>query len=137
MWELQPKQLYNVLVVQEKTIATKRAALEGFVKAHIKATRVMYTDPAKVLPILVKYTGYPQAVVKDSYDFLAKQCIWDANHGLARDRIAFTGGVMVRVGNIDKDKVPAYEDLIDQSFAQKAIGELGEWKGPVCPSEGA
>jgi len=135
LWELQPKQLYNVLVTQEKTIASKRAALEGFVKAHIKATRMMYTDPAKVLPILVKYTGYPPAVVKDSYDFLVKQCIWDANHGLSKERIAFTTGVMVRVGNIEKDKAPTYDNLIDLSFAEKAIKELGEWKGPLCMSE--
>ena len=55
LWELQPKQLYNVLVRhRRRRSATKRAALEGFVKAHIKATRMMYTDPAKVLPILVK-----------------------------------------------------------------------------------
>jgi ABC-type nitrate/sulfonate/bicarbonate transport system substrate-binding protein len=137
LWELQPKQLYNVLVVQEKTIATRRAALEGFVKAHIKGTRAMYSDPAKVLPILVKYTGYPQNVIKDAYDFLVKQCIWDANHGLSNERIAFTTGVMVRVGNIEKDKAPSYDTLIDRSFADKAIKELGEWKGPVCPSEGS
>ncbi len=135
MWELQPKQLYNALVVSEKSIATRRAAIEGFVKAHIKGTRMMYSDPAKVLPILVKYTGLPQDVVKDSYDFLVKQCIWDANHGLSQERVAFSTDLMIRVGNLDKEKAPKYEDVIDRSFADKAIKELGEWKGPVCPSE--
>jgi ABC-type nitrate/sulfonate/bicarbonate transport system substrate-binding protein len=135
MWELQPKQLYNALVVSEKSIATRRPAIEGFVKAHIKGTRAMYTDPDKVLPILVKYTGLPQDVLKDSYDFLVKQCIWDANHGLSSDRVTFSTDLMVRVGNLDKDKAPKYEDVIDRSFADKAIKELGEWKGPLCPSE--
>ena len=64
-----------------------------------------------------------------------KQCIWDANYGLSKDRIAFTAGVMVRVGNINKDKTPTYDDIVDLSFAKKAIEELGEWKGPVCMSE--
>ena len=36
LWELQPKQLYNALVVSEKSIASRRAALEGFVKAQSK-----------------------------------------------------------------------------------------------------
>jgi NitT/TauT family transport system substrate-binding protein len=135
MWELQPKQLYNALVVSEKSIAARRPAIEGFVKAHIKGTRAMYTDPDKVLPILVKYTGLPQDVLKDSYDFLVKQCIWDANHGLSTDRVAFSTDLMVRVGNLEKDKAPKYEDVIDRSFADKAIKELGEWKGPLCPSE--
>ena len=29
---------------------------------------------------------------------------------------------------------PKYEDIVDASFAKKAIEELGEWKGPVCPT---
>ena len=113
MWELQPKQLYNALVVSENSIATRRGAIEGFVKAHIKGTRVMYTDPGKVLPILVKYTGLPQDVLKESYDFLVKQCIWDANHGLSPERVAFSTDLMVRVGNLEKDKAPKYEDVVD------------------------
>ena len=95
----------------------------------------MYSDPAKVLPVLVKYTGLPADILKESYDFLVKQCIWDANHGLSKDRVAFSTDVMVRVGNIEKDKAPKYEDVVDLSFADKAIKELGEWKGPLCPSE--
>jgi hypothetical protein len=42
---------------------------------------------------------------------------------------------MVRVGNIEKDKAPSYEQVTDLSFAEKAIKELGEWTGPICPSE--
>jgi ABC-type nitrate/sulfonate/bicarbonate transport system substrate-binding protein len=57
LWELQPKQLYNVLVTQEKTIANRRAALEGFVKAHIKATRMMYTESAGGGQGLVRLPG--------------------------------------------------------------------------------
>jgi NitT/TauT family transport system substrate-binding protein len=135
MWEMQPKQLYNVLVTTEKSIGARRAALEGFVKAHIKGTRAMYTDPDKVLPILVKYTKLPEDVLKESYDFLVKQCIWDANNGATRERVQFSTDLMVRVGNLEKEKAPKYEDVVDASFAEKALKELGEWKGPMCPSE--
>ena len=41
---------------------------------------------------------------------------------------------MERVGNIDKGKTPSYDQMIDKTFAEKAIKELGEWKGPVCPT---
>ena len=54
MWEIQPENLYNVLAVTEKTIKEKRAAVKAFVKGHIEATRLIYTDRAKVLPIIVK-----------------------------------------------------------------------------------
>jgi hypothetical protein len=39
---------------------------------------------------------------------------------------------MTRVGNIPKGKTPKYEDIVAMSFADKAIKDLGEWKGPMC-----
>ena len=82
LWEIQPDNLYNVMAVMEKTIQDKRAALKAFVKGHIEATRLIYTDKAKVLPIIVKYTKLPKDVVDKSLDFMVEKCIWDANHGL-------------------------------------------------------
>ena len=66
---------------------------------------------------------------------MVKKCIWDANNGLSPKRVNFTAALMERVGNIEKGKTPTYEDVVELSFAKKAIKELGEYKGPVCPSE--
>jgi hypothetical protein len=41
---------------------------------------------------------------------------------------------MTKVGNIKEGKTPKYEDVVDTSFAKKTIEQLGEWKGPVCPT---
>ena len=46
-----------------------------------------------------------------------------------------TAALMERVGNIPKGKTPKYDDVVDLSFAKEAIKELGEYKGPLCPSE--
>jgi NitT/TauT family transport system substrate-binding protein len=135
LWEIQPNNLYNVMAVQEKLIKEKPAALKAFVKGHIEATRLIYTDRAKVVPIMVKYTKLPKDVVEKSLDLMVQKCIWDANHGLGPKKVNFTAELMERVGNIAKDQKPKYEDLIDLSFANEAIKELGEWKGPVCPSQ--
>jgi ABC-type nitrate/sulfonate/bicarbonate transport system substrate-binding protein len=135
MWELQPKNLYNVMAVSEKTVAGKRAALLGYVKGHIEATRLLYSDRAKVLPIIVKHTGLPKDVAEKSLDFLVKACIWDLNHGLSKSRVAWSTDIMERVGNIEKGKAPSYNDVVDLSLAEEAIKALGEWKGPNCPSE--
>ncbi len=135
MWEVQPKTLYTVAVATEKSIKEKQKQLQAFVTANMEATRILYTDKAKVMPIIVKHTGYPEKVISDTYDFMVKNCIWDANSGLGAERINFTGGIMERAGNIEKGKVPKYEDIVDLSFAKKAIADLGEWKGPVCPTE--
>jgi NitT/TauT family transport system substrate-binding protein len=134
MWELQPKSLYNVMNVTEKTIKEKPAALKAFVKANIEGTRLLYTDKAKVLPIIVKATGYPKDIVEKAYDFMVKECMWDANTGLGKERVDFTANLMTRVGNIPKGKTPSYDDTVDASFAKEAVKELGEWKGPVCPT---
>jgi ABC-type nitrate/sulfonate/bicarbonate transport system substrate-binding protein len=134
MWEIQPKTLYTPAVVTEKTIADKPAALQAFVSANIEAVRVMYSDKAKVMPILVKFTGYPEKIISDTYDFMVKNCIWDANTGLGPERYAFTADLMTKVGNIKEGKTPTPEDLVDAQFAKKAIEQLGEWKGPACPT---
>src|SRR6185312_14496547 len=118
IWDVQPKTLYTVSTVTEKTIHDKPAQLLAFVKANIEATRMLYTDKAKVLPLIVKATGYPQKIVEEGYDLLVKNCIWDANSGLGRERIDFTANLMTKVGNIAEGKTPKYEDIVDLSFAQ-------------------
>lgn len=134
MWELQPKTLYTVAAVTDKTLAGKHAALLAFVEANMEATRIMYTDKAKIMPILIKHTGYPEKILSESFDFLVKSCIWDANSGLGPERVNFTAGLMTKVGNIKEGKTPKYEDVVDTSLAKEAIAKIGEWKGPVCPT---
>ncbi|HEY4722143.1 MAG TPA: hypothetical protein VII92_09870, partial [Anaerolineae bacterium] len=134
MWLLQPKTLYTYLSATEKTIKEKPAIVQAVVTANIEATRAMYTDRAKIIPILVKQTGYPQPILEQSFDFMVKECIWDANTGLGPERTNFTAELMTKVGNIKPGKTPKYDDIVDGSFAKKAIAQLGEWKGPVCPT---
>jgi ABC-type nitrate/sulfonate/bicarbonate transport system substrate-binding protein len=134
MWELQPKQMYTYYSVKEETIKNNPKALQAFVDAVIEATRIMYTDKAKVLPIMVKRTGYPEKIISQTYDLLKKACIWDANTGLDPVRVNFTANLMTKVGNIAKGKTPSYDQIVDKEFAEKAIKKLGAWKGPVCPT---
>jgi NitT/TauT family transport system substrate-binding protein len=134
MWELQPKTLYTFLAATEKTIAANPAMVQAVISANIEATRILYTDKAKVMPILVKQTGYPEKVLSESYDFMVKECIWDANTGLSPERVNFTADLMTKIGNIKEGKTPKYEEIVDPTFAKKAIEQLGEWKGPVCPT---
>jgi ABC-type nitrate/sulfonate/bicarbonate transport system substrate-binding protein len=132
MWELEPKQMYTYFAVKDDAIKNKAAALQGFTNAVIEATRIIYTDKAKVMPIIVKHTGYPEHIISQTYDLLVKSCIWDANTGLSPERVNFTAELMTKVGNIEKGKTPSYDQIVDKSFADKAIQKLGAWKGPVC-----
>ena len=134
MWELQPKTLYTYLTATDKTIKERPDIVQAVVTANIEATRAMYTDRAKIIPILVKQTGYPQPILEQSFDYMVKECIWDANSGLSPERTNFTAELMTKVGNIKAGKTPKYEDIVDTTFAKKAIAQLGEWKGPICPT---
>lgn len=134
LWEIQPKNLYNVMAVSDASIKNNRAALKGFVKAHIRATRAMYTQKDKVVPILVKYIGLPEKILSETLDFMVKNCIWNPYHGLTRERVNFTASLMERVGNIPKGKKPPYEQIVDLSFAEEALRELGPYDGP-CKDE--
>jgi NitT/TauT family transport system substrate-binding protein len=134
MWELQPKAVYLGAAATDKTIKEKPDQLKAFIKANMEATRVLYSDKAKVMPSLVKHTGYPQKILEESLDFMVKECIWDANTGLVPERFEFTANLMTKVGNIPEGKTPKPEDVIHAALAKEAIAELGEWKGPVCPS---
>lgn len=134
MWELQPKTLYTFLSATEKTTKEKATAVQAVITANIEATRIMYTDKAKVMPIFVKQTGYPEKILSESYDFMVKECIWDANSGLGPERVNFTADLMTKIGNIKEGKTPTYDDIVDATFAKKAIEQVGEWKGPVCPT---
>jgi ABC-type nitrate/sulfonate/bicarbonate transport system substrate-binding protein len=134
MWELQPKTLYTFLAATEKEIKAKPDVIQKVVNANLEATRIMYTDKAKVVPIMVKVTGYPEKIISETYDFMVKNCLWDANSGLSKERIDFTAELMTKIGNIKEGKTPTYDQVVDASFAKKAIEKLGEWKGPTCPT---
>jgi len=49
-------------------------------------------------------------------------------------RVKFTADLMAKVGNIEKGKTPTYDQIVDKTFAEKAIKDLGPWKGPICPT---
>jgi ABC-type nitrate/sulfonate/bicarbonate transport system substrate-binding protein len=135
LWEIQPNNLYATMAVTEKLIHDKPAAVKAFVKGHIEATRLIYTDRAKVVPIMVKYTKLPADVVNKALDFMIEKCIWDPNNGLGPKRVNFTAELMTKVGNIPEGKTPKYEDLVDLSFANEAIKELGDYKGPCASAD--
>lgn len=133
LWEVSPLNLYNAFVVKEETIAKRRKDVVGMTRAIIRGTRTMYGDKNKVLPILVKHSGLPESIISPAYDELVANCVWDANHGLSKERVNSTAQLMKKVGNIKGD-VPSYEEIVDLSVAEEALKTLGPWKGPKCTS---
>ena len=50
----------------------------------------MYTDKAKIMPILVKQTGYPEKILSESFDFLVQQVHLGRQQRASPERINFT-----------------------------------------------
>ena len=127
-----PKQLYAAFVAKESKLASDHAAMLGFTKAVIRATRDLYAHQDKMVPIIMKETGLDEATTRKAYKVLVDSCIWDANDGLSPERVNYTAAHMEKVGNIDKGKAPSYADAVDLSLAHAALKELGPWAGPMC-----
>ena len=119
LWEIQPDNLYNVMAVMEKTIQDKRAALKAFVKGHIEATRLIYTDKAKVIPIIVKYTKLPADVVAKS-----STSWWMNASGMPITASAHAGELYCQpdgtVGNIQKGNTPIVRGARRPNVRQRA-----------------
>ena len=135
MWELQPKTLYKpYLSATEKTIKDKPDRCKPSSPPILRRRGPCIPTAPRSSRSWCKQTGYPEDILAKSFDFLVQQCIWDANSGLSPERTNFTAELMTKVGNIKPDKTPKYDDIVDTTFAKKAIAQLGEWKGPVCPT---
>ena len=83
-WELEPNQLFLVLVAQEKKLAAEPAKYRALIRALAKANRFMYANKARTVEIAVKYAQIPRDVAEQAYDELVKGKVWAQNEGLPR-----------------------------------------------------
>ena len=75
-WELDPNQLFLVVVAPEKKLAAEPAKYQALVRALVKASRFMYANKARTAEIAVKYAKIPRDVVEQAYDELVKGKVW-------------------------------------------------------------
>ena len=90
MWELQPKTLYTSAVGDRKDHQGQAGVVQAVVTANIEATRIMYTDKRQDhadLGQADRLSG--KDLSEQSFDFMVKKCIWDANSGLGPERLQF------------------------------------------------
>jgi NitT/TauT family transport system substrate-binding protein len=97
----------------------------------IEANRTMYTDKAKVAPIIEKATDKPKDAVEYAIDVLTKNCVWSVNGGLDHKRTAWTIDNSAENGDIEKDKKPSPEQVANFALAKEAVEAAG---GPVTLS---
>ncbi len=123
-WELEPNQIFNLFVAQEKKLAAEPVKFQALVRAMAKANRFMYANKARTVEIAMKHAKIPRDVVEPAYDELVKGKVWSQNGGLPRAKVEYTINRMVQVGNIKPEEKPKYEDYVAVSIIEEAIKRL-------------
>jgi NitT/TauT family transport system substrate-binding protein len=120
-WELDPNQLFLIVVAPEKKLAAEPAKYQSLIRALVKANRFIYANKTRTVEIAVKYAKIPKDVVEQAYDELVKGKVWAQNDGLPREKVEYTIERMVKVGNIKPEERPKHEDVVAVSIVEEAM----------------
>ena len=120
-WELEPNQLFLIVVAPEKKLAAEPAKYQALIRALVKANRFIYANKARTVEIAVKYAKIPKEVAEQAYDEFVNGKVWAQNDGLPRSKVEYTIDKMVKVGNLKPEERPKYEDVVAVSIVEEAM----------------
>ena len=126
--KLMPKYFFNAYGAAETLLTKDRAMVRDVTIALIEANRIIYNQKEKVIPIMVEATKKPQEAVIFSYDYLTKNCVWSVNTGFSKERTEWSIENGIENGDIQPDKKPAYEQVVDVKLGDEALKAAG---GPM------
>jgi NitT/TauT family transport system substrate-binding protein len=116
-----PSWAQNNIVVDTRWAAQHRAALVGFLRARIKATRYIY-DPAnraEIIDLLVRRTRIPQAAAAATYDLYIERQVIARDAGLFEDGIKANFDALIAMADLTRP--PPLAGFIDASFLAEAV----------------
>ena len=123
--KLMPKYFFNAYGAAESMLARDRAMVRDVAVSLIEANRVIYTQKEKVIPIMVDATKKPPEAVGFAYDYLVKNCVWAVNTGFSRERTEWSIQNGIENGDIQADKKPTYEQVVDVKLGEEALKAAG------------
>ena len=123
--ELLPKYYFNAYGVADDFLNRDRKLVLDATESLIEANRAIYTQKEKVIPVMVQATKKPPEAVNFAYDYLTKNCVWSVNSGFSRDRTEWSIDNAVENGDIQTDKKPTYEQVVDVKLGEEALKAVG------------
>ena len=123
--KLMPKYFFNAYGAAEGMVAKDRAMVRDVAISLIEANRAIYNQKEKVIPIMVDATKKPQDAVNFAYDYLVKNCVWSVNTGFSRERTEWSIQNGIENGDIQADKKPTYEQVVDVKLGEEALKAAG------------
>jgi NitT/TauT family transport system substrate-binding protein len=116
-----PNWAQNNILTDTRWASQHRAALVGFLRAHIKATKYVY-EPAnrdEVIDILVKHTRTMPQVGVATYELYIKQQVIAREAALFEDGIRANFDALMAMGDLVER--PSLDGFIDRSFLAEAM----------------
>jgi NitT/TauT family transport system substrate-binding protein len=123
--KLMPKYFFNAYGAAESMLAKDRALVRDVAISLIEANRTIYAQKEKVIPIMVDATKKPQEGVSFAYDYLVKNCVWSVNTGFSKDRTEWSIQNGIENGDIQADKKPTYDQVVDVKLGEEALKAAG------------
>jgi ABC-type nitrate/sulfonate/bicarbonate transport system substrate-binding protein len=123
--ELMPLYMFNAYGASTEWIGRDRALLRDTIAAMIEANRTIYKEKDKVIPIMMKATEKPKDAVEYAWEVETKNCVWSVNEGFTRERTEWSAQNSVDTGDIEKDKKPSFEQVVELSLAKEAVDLAG------------
>ena len=125
--ELLPNQMFNAYGASLAWIEKDRPLLRDFAAAMIEANRALYNgvEKDKVTAVIMEATQKSKDAVEAAIGILTRNCIWSVNEGMTPARTAWTIENSISVGDIDKDKKPAPEQVSNFKLAAEAVELAG------------
>jgi NitT/TauT family transport system substrate-binding protein len=123
--KLMPKYFFNAYGAAESMLTKDRAMVRDVVISLIEANRAVYNQKEKVIPVMMEATKKPQDAVSFAYDYLVKNCVWSVNTGFSRERTQWSIDNGIENGDIQADKKPTYEQVVDVKLGEEALKTAG------------
>jgi NitT/TauT family transport system substrate-binding protein len=123
--QLMPKYFFNAYGAADSILSKDPAMVRDVATALIETNRTIYNQKEKVIPIMVEATKKPQDAVSFSYDYLVKNCVWSVNTGFSKERTEWSIENGIENGDIQADKKPTYEQVVDVKLGQEALKAAG------------
>lgn len=123
--KLMPNFTFTAYGGSDALISKDPALVRDTIAAMIEATRTMYRDENKVIPIIMKATGKPRDAVEYAYDQITHNCIWAVNTGFNPASTLWTEQHDIDDGDIDPGKHLAFDQIVDMKIAHDALMEAG------------
>lgn len=120
-----PNLTFNTVGAMDSMIAEKHDVLVDLVASLIEASRTIYREKDKVIPIMVKATHQPVDAVEYGWKYHTDNCSWAVNTGFRKDRTEWTINYEIENDDMPAAKKPKYEDVVAVKLADEALAKAG------------